>query len=54
MPPTYIVVMGFYTLITAFILYLVISNTIKSKNVWEQVLAIFVIVPFLMRIFFIK
>ncbi len=54
MPPTYIIIMGLYTLITAFILYLIIANTLKSRNIWEQLLAVFVIVPFLMRFFFIK
>ncbi len=43
-----------YTALTAFILYLIINNTLKSKNIWEQLIAIFVIVPFLMRLFFIK
>lgn len=54
MPPLYIIVMGMYTVLTAFILYLVISNTLRSKNIMEQILAVFVIVPFLMRLFFIK
>lgn len=54
MPPLYIAVMAMYTVLTAFILYLVISNMFKSRNVWEQIMAVFVIVPFLMRLFFIK
>jgi hypothetical protein len=54
MPPTYIIVMGLYTLLTVYILYLVISNMFRSENVWEQIMAIFVIVPFAMRLFFIK
>lgn len=54
MPSFYIIVMGMYTVLTAFILYLVVSNTLKSRDIWEQVMAIFVIVPFLMRLFFIK
>ena len=54
MPPLYITVMGMYTVLTGFILYLIISNTLKSKNVWDQIMAIFVIVPFLMRFLFIK
>lgn len=54
MPPFYITVMGMYTVLLAFILYLVISNVMKSKDIWEQILAVFVIVPFLMRLFFIK
>jgi hypothetical protein len=54
MPPFYIIVMGMYTVLTGFILYLVTSNALKSKNIWEQLMAVFVIVPFLMRLFFIK
>ena len=54
MPPTYVWVMTLYTLLTAYVLYLVMSNLLKSKDVWEQVLAVFVIVPFLMRLFFVK
>ncbi len=54
MPPTYIVVMALYTVLTAYIIYLVISNTVRSKNIWEQIMAIFVLVPFIMRLFFIK
>lgn len=54
MPPTYIIVMALYTVLTAYILYLVASNTLKSKSIWEQIMAVFVIVPFLMRLFFIK
>lgn len=54
MPPLYIVVMGLYTVLTAFILYLVISNLLHAKNIWDQIMAVFVIVPFAMRLFFIK
>lgn len=54
MLPLYIIVMGMYTVLTAFVLYLVTCNTLKSKDVWEQLMAIFVVVPFLMRLFFIK
>lgn len=54
MLPTYIIVMAMYTVLAAFVLYLVISNTLKSTNIWDQIMAIFVIVPFLMRVLFIK
>lgn len=54
MPPLYITVMGMYTVLTAFILYLVISNMLHAKNIWEQLMAVLVIVPFAMRLFFIK
>lgn len=52
--PLYIIIMALYTIIAVYILYLVIVNTIKSKDIWTQILSIFVIVPFLMRILFIK
>jgi len=46
--------MAFYTFLTAYILYIVVSNTLKEKNIWEQAMAIFIIVPLFMRLFFIK
>lgn len=52
--PIYLIVMGAYTVLTAYILYLVISNMFQSKNVWDQLLALLVIVPLLLRLFFIK
>lgn len=54
MPPLYVVLMGLYTVLLAFVTYLVISNTLRSRSVWDQVLAVFVLVPFMMRLFFIK
>jgi hypothetical protein len=54
MPPLYIVVMALYTLLTAYVLYLVIANMFESKDVWEKIMAVIVIVPFAMRLFFIK
>lgn len=54
MPPLYLIVMGLYTALAGFIIYLVISNTLESKNVWEQVMAIFVLVPLIMRLAFVK
>lgn len=54
MPPLYIVNMVLYTFLTAFILYIIISNMFTAKTIWEQILAVFVIVPFAMRLFFIK
>jgi hypothetical protein len=53
-PPTYVVVMALYTVLTAYILYLVVSNMFRAESVWDQIMAVFVIVPFLMRLFFIK
>jgi hypothetical protein len=52
--PIYLIVMGAYTLLTVYILYLVISNMFQSKNIWDQLLAVLVIIPFLLRLFFIK
>lgn len=54
MPPLYIIVMGLYTVLTGFILYLIISNMFRAKNIWEQLMAVLIIVPLLMRFFFIK
>ncbi|MDR2386420.1 MAG: hypothetical protein LBE80_02405 [Deltaproteobacteria bacterium] len=54
MPPTYLIVMALYTVLTAYILYLVISNMLRSRDVWEQIMAVFVIVPLFMRLIFIK
>lgn len=52
--PTYLWIMGAYTVLTAYILYLVISNMFQSKNIWDQLLAFLVIVPFALRLIFIK
>ena len=52
--PLYMVIMGMYTVLTAFILYVIISNVFQSKNVWDQIMAIICIVPFAMRLLFIK
>lgn len=52
--PQYMIIMGLYTVLTAYILYLVFSIVLRSKNVWEQIMSIIVIVPFAMRLFFIK
>lgn len=54
MPPLYMIVMGMYTVLTAFILYIIISNMMRAKNIWEQLMAVIIIVPFAMRLFFIK
>jgi hypothetical protein len=52
--PTYLIIMGAYTLLAAYILYLVISNMFQSKNIWDQLLAVLVIIPFALRLFFVK
>ncbi|NLH82985.1 MAG: hypothetical protein GX458_19390 [Phyllobacteriaceae bacterium] len=52
--PLYMIVMGMYTVLTAYILYLVFTIVLRSKNIWEQIISIIIIVPFAMRLFFIK
>ena len=54
MPPLYRTVMGMYTVLTGFILYLLCSNLFKAKNIWEQLMALLIIVPLFMRFLFIK
>lgn len=54
MPPTYLIIMALYTGLAIYILYLIIANLLEEKNLWNQILGVFVIVPFLMRIFFVK
>lgn len=54
MPPLYLVIMGLYTVLAGFVCYLIICNTLRAKDVWTQVMAVFVLVPLLMRVFFIK
>ncbi len=53
-PPLYMIVMGLYTVLTVFVLYLVGSLVLQSKNIWEQIMATILIVPMAMRLFFIK
>ena len=52
--PTYYVIMLIYTAMIAYILFIVIWNLFECKDFWEQVVAFFVIVPFLLRLLFIK
>jgi hypothetical protein len=54
MPPLYITVMALYTILTAYVLYLVMANMFESKSIWEQIMAVMIIIPFAMRLFFIK
>jgi hypothetical protein len=51
---TYYWIMGIYTILLAYILMIVIWNLFDCKDFWEQVVAFFVIVPFLLRLLFIK
>jgi hypothetical protein len=48
------IVMGLYTILTAFVVYLIVSLVLRSRNAWEQAMAILVLVPFAMRLLFIK
>lgn len=52
--PTYLLIMSAYTALTAYIIYLVICNMFKTKSVWDQVLALLVLVPLALRVVFIK
>ena len=52
--PVYYYIMGAYTLLLAFVVFIVIWNLFTCKNFWEQVVAFFVLVPFILRMFFIK
>ena len=52
--PIYYYIMGIYTVLAVFILVIVVWNLFTVKNFWEQVVAFFVIVPFLLRVLFIK
>lgn len=54
MPPLYIINLGLYSVLTAFVLYLIFSLVMESKNIWEQIMAIIAIVPLAMRLFLIK
>jgi hypothetical protein len=52
--PTYYWIMGIYTVMIAFILVILVWNLFHCDDIWEQILAIFVIIPFLLRLCFIK
>jgi hypothetical protein len=54
MPPFYIVMMALYTILIAFIIYIVIVLTFQSKNKWEQLMSVFILVPYVMRFLFLK
>ena len=52
--PIYYFTMGAYTLLSAFIVAVLIYNLFKCKNVWEQVIAFFIMYPFVFRMLLIK
>jgi hypothetical protein len=52
--PMYYWIMGCYTLLLAYITFILIWNLFDCKDRWEQIAAIFVLIPFLLRLLFIK
>jgi len=51
---TYYWIMGFYTLLLAYLTFILVWNLFDCKERWEQIVAIFVLIPFLLRLIFIK
>ncbi|NLH79617.1 MAG: hypothetical protein GX458_02070 [Phyllobacteriaceae bacterium] len=52
--PQYMIIMGLYTALAIFLLYIVLTIVFRTKNFWEQVMGIVIIIPYLMRILQIK
>jgi len=52
--PTYYYIMGAYTMLSAFVVFIVTWNLFTCKDFWEQVASIFVLVPFILRMLLIK
>ncbi len=52
--PVYYYIMGAYTLLSAFVVLIVTWNLFTCEDVWEQVAAFFVLVPFILRMLLIK
>lgn len=52
--PAYYWIMGLYTIMVGYILVILIWNLFDCEDFWEQVIAFFVLTPFLMRLLFIK
>lgn len=52
--PTYYFIMGAYNLLALFIVAVLFYNLFKCKNFWEQIIAFFIIYPFVFRLFLIK
>ncbi len=52
--PTYYWIMGCYTLLLAYLTFILVWNLFDCKDRWEQIAAIFVLIPFLLRLLFIK
>ena len=52
--PTYYWIMGIYTVMVAYILAILIWNLFDCESFWEQIVAIFVIIPLVLRLLYIK
>ncbi|MCL2029344.1 MAG: hypothetical protein FWG97_02880 [Deltaproteobacteria bacterium] len=52
--PGYYFIMAAYALLSAFIVAVLIYNLFKSESIWEQIIAFFVIYPFVFRLLLIK
>ena len=52
--PTYYWTMGLYTLLLAYVTFILVWNLFDCKDRWEQIAAIFVLIPFVLRLLFIK
>jgi len=52
--PTYYFIMGAYNLLALFIVAVLTYNLFKTKNIWEQAIAFFIMYPFILRVLLIK
>ncbi len=52
--PTYLYIMWIYNLMSVFIIGVLVFNLFKCKSIWEQLIAFFVIFPFVFRVLMIK
>jgi len=52
--PTYYWIMGIYTVMVGYLLFILIWNLFDCEDFWEQIVAIFVVIPFLLRLLYIK
>lgn len=52
--PTYYFIMAAYNLLALFIVVVLAYNLFKTRNVWEQVIAFFIMYPFILRMLLIK
>ena len=52
--PTYYFIMGAYNLLSLFIVAVLAYNLFRCKSFWEQVIAFFIMYPFVYRVLLIK